>query len=474
MDGFAPSVPPELTRLIFLEAVKARGPKRAVRLRLVSRSWNLEATEALLESDIFDKWPMRNPVSPFWPKYLMRQLRRSESLLSRPLRILRQVAQRTVAFRTRTQETDHDTYKQLVEEYLWEICQVDPRCTGLPYWLETPPLELEQMDPVQDSDLEFKQAMLAAAAATNDLAFVQELLPSFRDFPGLIYQNGEYHDEDYELQSAQPEFRPVLGYPIETAAFQGHVKVLSMLLGTIENPLHLEDARADGVLAASRGNQIGTLELCLKSTYKGYSDALVNALRETTSVAVFDRIFPLCKDLLIDDGRSHWKSRSQTENMRLQSEFLSDQFHAAAGQGNLDMMKYFVQLGGSSRCVYHQDSDLPTGYLRNHVSIAAASGNSEVVAYLLENGGEIGRRTLEAASMHGNADCVRIILDYGASQDVNIGQSLVRTVEREHEEVLRLLLHSFAPLDEERWKQALDVARKEGLLSMAGVLEEHN
>lgn len=58
-------------------------------------------------------------------------------------------------------------------------------------------------------------------------------------------------------------YRPVLGYPIETAAFQGYVKVLSMLVGTIEDPLRLEDARADGVLAASRGNQIGTLELCL-------------------------------------------------------------------------------------------------------------------------------------------------------------------------------------------------------------------
>lgn len=175
----------------------------------------------------------------------------------------------------------------------------------------------------------------------------------------------------------------------------------------------------------------------------------------------------------MDDGRSHWKSRSQTENLRLQSKFLSDQFHAAAGQGNLDMMKHLVQLGVSSRCVYHQDSDLPTRYLRNHVSIAAASGHSQVMAYLLENGGETGRRTLEAASMHGNADCVRTILDYGTSHDVNIGESLIRAVEGEHEEVLRLLLHSFTLLDEELWKQALDVARKEGLISMVRVLEEH-
>ena len=158
------------------------------------------------------------------------------------------------------------------------------------------------------------------------------------------------------------EYRPVLGYPIENAAFQGHVEVLSLLLVSID-PSCLEDARDDGVLGASRGNQVGTLELCLKSTYDVYNDALVNALRETTSIAVFDCIFPLCKSLLVDDGRSHWKSRSETENLRLQSNFLSDQFHAAVDGGNLDMMKHLVQLGDSSTYFHHQDSDRPTGYL---------------------------------------------------------------------------------------------------------------
>ena len=112
------------------------------------------------------------------------------------------------------------------------------------------------------------------------------------------------------------EYRPVLGYPIEAAAFQGHVEVLSLLLASID-PSCLEDARGDGVLGASRGNQVGTLGLCLKSTYEGYNDALVNALRETTSIAAFDYVFPLCKNLLVDDGHSYWNSRSESENLRL-------------------------------------------------------------------------------------------------------------------------------------------------------------
>ena len=52
------------------------------------------------------------------------------------------------------------------------------------------------MDPIHNSELDSKQAMLAAAAITNDLAFLKELLPSFLDLAGLVYQNEEYHDED--------------------------------------------------------------------------------------------------------------------------------------------------------------------------------------------------------------------------------------------------------------------------------------
>lgn len=273
------------------------------------------------------------------------------------------------------------------------------------------------------------------------------------------------------------EYRPALGYPIRTAAFQGHAKVLSLLLGTIENPLHRESARVDGLLHASRGNQIGTLELCLKPTYEGYNDALIKALRETSSVVVFDRIFPLCKDMLINDGRCHWEPRSKTENLQLQSIFLSRQFHVAAGQGNLYMMKYLVQLslrlGARLNCVFHEDIDL---YLRNCVSIAAASGHSEVMLYLLENGAAIGQRTLEAASMHGSAECVRMILDYRTLNGVNVNmrESLIRAVEGEHEAVLRLLLRSLTPLAKDLRGKALDVARKEGLISIARIIEGHN
>ena len=73
--------------------------------------------------------------------------------------------------------------------------------------------------------------------------------------------------------------------------------------------------------------------------------------------------------------------------------------------------------------------------------------------------------------MHGNTDRVRAIINHGVAHDV--GDSLIKAVEGEHEEVLRLLLCSFTPLDKELRKQALDVARKEGLLSIARILEGH-
>ncbi|GKT58224.1 NACHT and ankyrin domain-containing protein [Colletotrichum tofieldiae] len=192
MDGFPP-MPAEIVRLISIEAVRVRGAKRAVRLRLVNRSWNREVMEALFESGISDSFGSLGPV--FWPKHLMHKLRQRENLLSRPLRLIRRAAQHVVAFRSgEPNYENHDA----VQEYLWEICQLSEDCNVLgPCWpsiFEVP----EQMDPIQDSDEDFKQTLLAAAAATNDLALVRELLPLMQGCVHLIY--GRDRQESVQLR----------------------------------------------------------------------------------------------------------------------------------------------------------------------------------------------------------------------------------------------------------------------------------
>ena len=188
MDGF-PTLPLEISRLILVEAVRLRGIKRAARLRFVSQSWNREITEAIFESGMLDGLGLLH-LSPFWPKYLTYKIMRRDKPLSRALCIIRRVAERVLAFRGQG-NSNVDALRQ----YVLEICQLSPHCNrcgpGYQSWFEVP----EQMEAgrksIDDSE-EFKEALLAAAAYTNDIALVRQLLPAMQEYPYLISQDGGY------------------------------------------------------------------------------------------------------------------------------------------------------------------------------------------------------------------------------------------------------------------------------------------
>lgn len=196
MDGFPP-LPGEVVRLIAIEAVRARSVKRAVRLRFVNRSWNREITEAMVESGILDNH-QRVAYSCFWPKVLMHKIRLSDNLPSRKLRLIRRAAQRVVAFRTG--KPDSENHESL-QDYLWDICQLSPDASVVGPWYSYWFTPEEQMTPIHDSHEDFRETLLAAAAATNDLALVEELLPTMQDFPYLVYQNGDKEHQSVPLQT---------------------------------------------------------------------------------------------------------------------------------------------------------------------------------------------------------------------------------------------------------------------------------
>ncbi|KAK8043116.1 hypothetical protein PG994_013599 [Apiospora phragmitis] len=176
MDGFS-NIPLEIARLIMVQAVKVRKIRRAVRFSFVHRSWDREVTEAIIESGILDGLPELED-SPFWPKYLMHKILCTHTPLPRSIRIIRLAAERVLAFRGgKTSSDDHDALRQ----YLWEICQLFPRRQRYE-WFTLP----EQIGPMQDSDEDFKRALLAAAAATNDLALVKQLPPNQEECTHLI------------------------------------------------------------------------------------------------------------------------------------------------------------------------------------------------------------------------------------------------------------------------------------------------
>lgn len=187
MDGF-PVLPIELSRLILVEAIKARGLKRAVRLRFVSRAWNLEAVQALFESGILDDTRHLDSAW-FWPEYLVFRVMQKGKLLSRPLRIIRRVAERIREFRG--EGDSHD----VLRKYIFEIGLVTPkynRDIGVLRLLHDDISEAQE-DPLDEDDEDFKQALLAAAVIVDDMDLMKQILCAVKDSTHLISQNSLLH-----------------------------------------------------------------------------------------------------------------------------------------------------------------------------------------------------------------------------------------------------------------------------------------
>ncbi|KAK8062840.1 hypothetical protein PG997_014937 [Apiospora hydei] len=122
------------------------------------------------------------------------KIRRGDKLPSRDYGLIRRAAQRVVAFRIGEPESANS---EALQDYLREIYQFSRHAWSLshywPVWF-TPDIQMipvEDMPPIRDSDEDFKQTLLAAAAATNDLALVRELLPTMQGRPDLVYQTRE-------------------------------------------------------------------------------------------------------------------------------------------------------------------------------------------------------------------------------------------------------------------------------------------
>ncbi|KAK8081082.1 hypothetical protein PG997_008900 [Apiospora hydei] len=440
MDGF-PTLPIEVARMILIETVKARGLRRAARLRFVSRCWKREVTDAIIDSGVLDgHWELT--LSPFWPEYLMRHLMRTHRPLSRALRLLRLAAECVVAFRRsgNTMDSSSDDHSA-VRQYLWEICQTHQRKRS---WFTHQSLFLflvsEPITPIHDTDEDFKLVLLAAASATNDVALVEQLLPTIsEDCTRLFFSN------------TPPRCSPIvghIGHPLEVAAFRGHVEVVRLLLGAVREPSLLKKARDAVLVHAAEGNQMETLELGLLPRYGSYDQALVIALKFTSSPDIFERVFSLCKDHSAEDLSA---DEPLGMAMRAPTVDLDDCLRWAAMRGHL-IMTQRLSVGGL-------------------VSMAAEYGHTEVVAFLLERGLEYDPASLSWAAGYGNADCVRFLLERGAADRTDsMDQALVKAVKKENEPVVRLLLEWDNPPDKEAWQGALDAAEEQGLSSMISVL----
>ncbi|EFQ28371.1 hypothetical protein CGRA01v4_12025 [Colletotrichum graminicola] len=455
MDGFPP-MPAEITRLVAIETLRARGIKRALRLRRVNRSWDHEIVGAIVESGILEENPRKKAYwTPLKAKYIMHKLQQREGLLSRGLRILRKAAQHLVALRTGKPEFET---REEVQEVLWEFCKVTQEFSRdtEDSWFEVP----EEMEPIDDSDEAFRGALVAGAVALNDLHLLQQVLPLVQgqESRHLIYMTTEMEDW-------------VLGWPLDIAAYRGHAEALRMLFDVLQHSSGLMNARLTALECASAGSQIETVKLCRYPL--GYStcdypyEHFLSDMEKKTP-EVFDCLYEWRKDNLL---KQHYNSWEICDAEHARSELRRQAYCRATSCGNLPMMKYLVNHHGVPPKLDDERPDDQDTF-QTWMSVVAGGGYEDVLEFLLENGQVISSRSLEYACRHGNPACVRILLEHGAKDYFRPGSALLEAVKGEHEQALRLL-ESDGQVDEDHRKQALELAEKEGLESMAQLIKEY-
>ncbi len=154
------------------------------------------------------------------------------------------------------------------------------------------------------------------------------------------------------------------------------------------------------------------------------------------------------------------------------------EFHEAAGAGELDRIKQFVEKDPSLAKSYSPDG-FPV------VGLAAVFGHLSVVEYLLEKGADVnavsknatGYTALTGAVASGNKDLVALLLAHGANADHRYGPGyspLAEAAANGHLEIVRMLIdHGADPKARTNdGKTALHFAAERGHKTVAEFLRQ--
>jgi hypothetical protein len=190
------SLPREITHEIFVAAVNVRGLKRAIRLRYVSKSWNSAVVDAMFTSGILDTlkdshWGRGGYQFRGYLAYRVLSRRR----VSWPFAVLRRVAERLAEYRSGGMAVSEDALKACVSEICEPALMTSVFHSNLTSsWFDGTD---DTIGAINEDDKSYQQALLAAAAWTNEVALARDVLPFIQDSIYLLWNHGRIYTNQY-------------------------------------------------------------------------------------------------------------------------------------------------------------------------------------------------------------------------------------------------------------------------------------
>ncbi|KAI1769091.1 ankyrin [Hypoxylon sp. FL1150] len=430
-------LPNEVVHLILVPAVRVRRFKRAVRLRLVSRTWNAAIEDAIFYSGILDennliKRVRRDVDFAFWHRYLVYRALHNAKPVSKGLALLRQIAERIVGMRCRSFGCSQEAIRECVGELCHAVLVLADYDQIATYLAR----ETEAVARLDENSHQIQRALVSAAAYLNDLDLGRLALSMRPDGPPpndrtMMCDLGIFFDA-YHL-----------------AAYRGNKEFISLLLETeSETTIQWSSHRATIAHGAIWGSQMDVLDYALgpsfstdSSDYMVLRQSLVSGLSKIPSIDIFERCFDLVKDRLQYPCRPY--------NGIHRQRWLLSRFHKAAEYGAVPIMEYLARQGAYVNGRFSDEEDA----FSRPISLAALNGREDAVRWLLSQGANLGG-SLRAAVAGGSRRIMQILIDRGAMKDESaVQKALFEAIEAENEDLFRVLVgHGAVPSEAIRKK----------------------
>ncbi|KAK8061102.1 hypothetical protein PG997_015323 [Apiospora hydei] len=219
-----------------------------------------------------------------------------------------------------------------------------------------------------------------------------------------------------------------------------------------------ETGLAIAILYAGKGNSLSTLELVLGQECGTCTESLCEAMAHTSSLEIYQKLY------------AHAKARIQGSPDINYLDLLAEHMVQMARRGAVPILEYVMRLEipGPTYWVKSPCDNRPSLHLE-----AARAGQLETVDWLLKRR-HAERFVLAGAVRGGNPAVVQLLLREDAFADEGFLTPLKEAVQREHEEMVRILLvegHCSLELERQRG-DAMREAKRLGLESMVELLRE--